>query len=185
MGFSGGGVLLAGSQNGGIRILVGIRQRDRSVDSYRGFLESRLLRAIVDDCWTNPFGTMDPQDGGDHRRCAARELVEEILLGRETSNTCEDLAPRFDEWAGLGRGDGLLEQVGRSRESVSRVPFFSQMKIYFVRVARLGPTVRSHEFPDGLAWRDPAEVLAEPRVHWGLSMAIRFFSNELKDLPKA
>jgi hypothetical protein len=135
----------------------------------------------LENCWTNPFGTMDPQDGGDFRGCAVRELVEEVLIGHETSSTARELALRFNAWAGLAGGNGLVEQVARSRESASLLPVKCNYRTYFAcvgktveqTVAGLNP---SGEFVHGtLAWRRPSDVLREPRVHWGLRRAIGFF----------
>ena len=73
---------------------------------------------------------------GDFRSCAVRELVEEILLGHETTKTARELAGAFNDWAGLSGGTGLLEQVASSRESVSLMPIKCNYRTYFARVGK-------------------------------------------------
>ena len=129
---------------------------------------------------------MDTQDLGDFRSSAARELVEEVVLCRETDRTAGELAPLFDNWAGLSvsAGEGLLSQIANSRECVSLHPCKKGLKTYFVCVSRLATPPRGWELTS-LGWRDPAMILQEPRVHWGLRNAIRFFARELESLPPA
>ena len=184
----GAGALIAGRDGNEVKILVGIRPRShkRWLGRKRFLIEKNFLFPLVlDDCWSNPFGTMGDQDGGDHRKCAVREIFEEVVLGRETSSSAEDVAPHFDEWAGLSGCAGVLEQVARSRESKRKIPLVCDMRTYFVMVGRIAePKPSLHEFPDGLKWINPSELGPEQRVHWGLAKAIRFFAKELDNMKK-
>ena len=185
----GAGALIAGRDGNEVKILVGIRpRRQKRLIGKKNMLIMRFLfsQLVLDDCWSNPFGTMGNQDEGDHRKCAVREIFEEVVLGRETSRSAADVAPHFDEWASLSGCEGVLEQIAKSREFKAKFPLVCDMRTYFVRVGKIAkPKPSPHEFPDGLKWINPSELGPEQRIHWGLAGAIHFFAQELDTLKKS
>ena len=178
------GILLAGrDSHGQVVILVGKRRLHPRMSGGRALKE--MFLGVIDDCWTNPFGKMDTQDENNFRYCAVRETVEEVHLGRETTKKAEEIVKSFDGWAGLADGQGLLDQVGGSREAVSPQPLKWNYKNYFAFVGKpveqllTGLNPSWEWVPGTLGWRKPHEVLSEPRVHWGLRLSLGFFAKEL------
>ncbi len=182
----GAGVLVAGKNgNGEVVVLVGRRPQEPGLKEVNDIVGRFNL--VFDDCWTNPFGTMDSLDNGNFRNCAVRELVEEILEGDGKKRSAKELEPHFNHWAGLAIGSGLIRQVENSRESLMAIPFVGEFRTYFASVGKpveqLGNPKPNLEFvPGTVGWQKPSWLVGQPRVHLGLRQSLEFFTTELARL---